>query len=80
MGSYLKQAFSESDGTGSTMRLMVSLIVFVYMLGWLSVVLRTGTLPAIGATDVITLLGALGWKYAQKGKEAVVDVKCDEVN
>lgn len=55
------------------MRLMVSFIVFVYMLGWISVVLRTGTLPAIGATDIIMLLGALGWKYAQKEKEAVVD-------
>lgn len=73
MGAYLKQAFSESDGTGSAMRLMVSFIVFVYMLGWLSVVLRTGTLPAIGATDITMLLGALGWKYAQKGKEEKVN-------
>jgi len=79
MGAFVKSVFTENNGDGSQMRVVVTFIVFVYMIGWFSVVIRSGSLPAIGATDIVMLLGSLGWKYAQKGKEEST-VKEEKVN
>lgn len=61
--------FKEDNGNFSSMRLLVAFIIVVQMLGWVSVVLRTGTLPPLDWQQSLPVVGSLLAKAWQKGKE-----------
>lgn len=68
--NFLLQAFSETNGNASSMRVLTGLVVAVIMVGWLSVTWKTAQmapLPLEGAGGIV--LGALGIKAFQRGKE-----------
>lgn len=68
--NFLLSAFSEASGNASSMRVLTGVVVVAIMAGWLSVTVKTGAmadLPIDGAGGI--LLGALGIKMWQKGKE-----------
>lgn len=68
--NFLLQAFQEPGGSPSSMRLMTFIVVAAIMAGWLDVTIRThqmAPLPLDGAGAI--LLGALGIKAWQRGKE-----------
>lgn len=69
--NFLIHAFSESNGSASSMRLLTALVVIAIMVGWLSVTVQTKTiaeLPIEGPGGII--LGALGIKAWQRTKES----------
>jgi len=71
--NFLLQAFCETNGPASSMRLLTAVVVIAIMAGWLDVTFHThviAPLPLDGAGGI--LLGALGVKAWQRGKETKV--------
>lgn len=69
--SFLLSAFSSPAGNPSSMRVLTGVVVVGIMAGWLSVTIHTKSmapLPLEGAGGI--LLGAMGIKAFQRGKEA----------
>ena len=67
--NFLVRALAESDGNPSSMRLATFLIVGSLMAGWLYVTVHTGILQPLSAEQVGLVLGTLGVKAWQRGKE-----------
>ncbi len=67
--NFLMQALAESDGNPSSMRLATAVIVGAVMAGWLYVTIHTGTLQPMTTEQVGLVLGTLGVKAWQRGKE-----------
>jgi len=79
---FLKNAFSEADGTPSSMRLVLLLVVGAFLFNWCYsnvVSMNTGAGPvALDLTDITMLLGAFGFKYLQKSKEVPKEISKEE--
>ena len=69
MNSILRELFSEDNGNLSTMRILVSFIVFVIMFNYTYFCLSSGTLASFSWSDLMVILGPLMMKSYQKGKE-----------
>jgi len=69
--NFLIQAFSESNGNASSMRLLTAAVVLSILSGWLSVTFHDHTMAPLdlnGPGGILCLaLGIKGW---QRGKES----------
>lgn len=70
---WLTKTLAESDGTPSSMRVLVAYILGVYMIGWAYVCYRTGLLPVVDWQQLMIVIGPLLAKAWQKGKEDSAD-------
>jgi hypothetical protein len=69
MNSMLKEMLSESGGGLSTMRIVISVVIFVIVGTWAQHCIRTETLVGFDYEEVAMVIGLLGVKAYQKGKE-----------
>lgn len=69
MTEWLKCILEDNGGNPSSMRILVAFIVVIQMIGWAFVCFKTTTLPPMDWQQVATVIGALGVKAYQKGKE-----------
>ena len=69
--NFLFRALAESDGNPSSMRLATFVVVGSIMAGWLYVTIHTGELQPLTTEHVGLVLGTLGVKAWQRGKETV---------
>ena len=67
--NFLFRALAESDGNPSSMRLATFVIVGSVMAGWLYVTIHIGALQPLSTEQVGLVLGTLGVKAWQRGKE-----------
>lgn len=67
--NFFARVLAESDGNPSTMRFATVLIALTIMAGWLYVTVKTATLQPLTTEQVAMVLGALGIKAWQRGKE-----------
>ena len=65
----LLQAFQEDNGNPSSMRLMVGFVVVTILGTWSFLSIKTGAFVVIPTEVAGILLGSLGIKAWQKGKE-----------
>ena len=65
----IKEMFSEDNGNLSTIRMLVSFIVFVMMFNYTFFCLSSGTLASFSWSDLMMVLGPLLVKSYQKIKE-----------
>jgi len=68
--NFIARALAEADGNPSTMRIATALIVAVILAGWLYVTIKTAVLQPLSMEQVGLILGTLGIKGWQRGKEA----------
>ena len=67
--NFLAKALAESDGNPSTMRLATVLIAGAIIAGWLYVTVKTAIIQPLTPEHVAMVLGSLGIKAWQRGKE-----------
>lgn len=67
--NFLTQAVSESDGNPSTMRIATLLVVGCVMGVWVTLSIKAGTIQPLSPEQVAAVLGALGLKAWQRGRE-----------
>jgi len=67
--TFLTALVAEGDGSPSTMRVATLLIVVVVMGVWAYTSVQAGTLQPLSTEQVSAVLGALGIKAWQRGKE-----------
>ncbi len=72
---FLKMLLSEDNGNPSTMRVVVALVVLIMVGTWAYVSISNKALAPMSVEEVGLMLGAMGIKAFQKGKEANVDAK-----
>ncbi len=70
---------ADTDGSQSSMRLVMVLVVLIIMFGWLYTVIRTDSFVAFPSTTVWLLGLCFGGKVAQKFVELVNAKKDDNV-
>ncbi len=68
--NFLLRAFSESNGSASSMRILSAIIVCAFTAIWFKVSWTTNALAPISVEQVSVVLGVLGIKVFQKGKES----------
>ena len=68
--NFFAKVLAESDGNPSTMRFATLLISSTILAGWLYVTVKTAVLQPLTTEQVALVLGALGIKAYQRGKEA----------
>jgi hypothetical protein len=67
--SGIKNMLSEDNGNTSSMRILSALVVVVFLGNWTYFNITNGTLVSFDWQDLSVILGALGVKAYQKGKE-----------
>jgi len=67
--NFFARALAEADGNPSTMRIATLLIVCAILAGWLYVTIKTAVLQPLAPEHVAMVLGTLGIKGWQRGKE-----------
>ncbi|MCK4328803.1 hypothetical protein KAX02_03065 [candidate division WOR-3 bacterium] len=67
--SGIKNMVSEDNGNTSSMRILVAIVVLVFLGNWTYFNISTGTLASFDWQDLSVIIGALGVKAYQKGKE-----------
>lgn len=67
--NFLARTLAESDGNPSTMRFATILIAGAIIAGWLYVTVKTSVLQPLAPEHVGLVLGTLGIKAWQRGKE-----------
>ena len=67
--NFLSQALSESNGNPSTMRLLTLFVVIAVVGTWAEVSIQCKALQPLSYEQVLLVLGAMGAKVLQKGKE-----------
>ena len=65
----LKEMLSDGGGNLSMMRVVSSLIPLIIVVTWSITCIRHNELASFDVADVIALIGPLGAKAYQKGKE-----------
>ena len=70
MADFLKGLFSEDNGNSSMMRVVVAVVVFVIVGTWSQHCILSGELVGFDYEEVALLIGLMGVKAYQKGKEA----------
>ncbi len=69
MMKFLTETLSGNDGSPSTMRVLTSLIVLGVIGAWATVSIQKHELQTLSPEHVAIVLGALGLKAWQRGKE-----------
>lgn len=65
----IKDTISEDNGNTSSMRILAALVVIVMLGNWTYFNITHGTLVSFDWQDLSLILGALGVKAYQKGRE-----------
>ena len=65
----IKNMISEDNGNTSSMRILASLVIIVMLGNWTYFNITHGTLVSFDWQDLSLILGVLGVKVYQKGKE-----------
>jgi len=73
----VRESLSEDNGNLSSMRILTALVVVVVLGNWTYINVTTGVLHGFDWQDLGVILGPLGAKTWQKGKEGG---KADEVS
>lgn len=73
--NFIARTLAESDGNPSTMRMATMLIVCAILAGWLYVTIKTAALQPLSPEHVAMVLGTLGIKGWQRGKESAPEVQ-----
>jgi len=75
---FLGNIVSEDNGNASSMRIITLIIVGTVLFNWTYHNITTGTLTGFDYNELIALLGPLGFKVWQKGKESNGPTNGDE--
>ena len=67
--SGIQNMVSEDNGNTSSMRILVAVVILVFLGNWTYFNATNGTLVSFDWQDLSVILGALGVKAYQKGKE-----------
>jgi len=67
--NFLARILSEDNGNPSSMRMITALICLIVMLTWSYTCIKQGQLLPLDIEQIGLVLGALGLKTFQKGKE-----------
>ena len=68
--NFLLQAFSEANGNASSMRVLLGVVVISFAVVWVKVSWITNALAPVSVEHATIVLGAMGIKAFQKGKES----------
>lgn len=67
----LKQFLTETDGTASSIRLIMFVIIFVFLGNWTVFNFKAGVMQPFPVDALIAILGSMAIKAAQKAVEAM---------
>ena len=69
IGATVKQVVSEDNGNGAFIRVITGIIILVVLGNWTWYNVTHGTLSGFDLNDLFVILGPLGIKAFQKGRE-----------